>query len=270
VQALGGRAIPLLTMWYESDERWRGKLRQLALQPGSRWQWLLQWPWAATDCRAIAYRALLRQVPQQAASLLPTLRRQVLEGQMPRAEEAALLLAAILNAAPIEAELFQQNRELVAFYTADLTNRLGETAIVVVASVMRHGPLEETERLIRHFWPYRTNRLTNARFAISKLDLDGFMQNLLLLENGNPRERPSAALFFEARPSAPERVVPLLVTNLIRGGSVNLLQSVCDALAAYGTNARPALTQLTNLLAHPKEAVRLAASNAVTGLATQQ
>ena len=78
-----------------------------------------------------------------------------------------------------------------------------------------------------------------------------------------PTEKPAAALYFKDRLLAPERVVPLLIANLTNTAGANLLQSVCDALAAYGTNATPALPQLTNLLTHPRPAVQEAAGNAV-------
>jgi hypothetical protein len=47
--------------------------------------------------------------------------------------------------------------------------------------------------------------------------------------------------------------VPLLASNLVGTSSANLLQSVCEALAAYGTNAAPALPALTNLLTPPSQ-----------------
>jgi len=108
-----------------------------------------------------------------------------------------------------------------------------------------------------------------AEFAFSKLDPDGTIVNLLYLESGIASEKPGAALYFRDKPRSPERVVPLLMTNLTLGGSGNLLRNLCDALAAYGTNATPALPQLTNLLTHPRPAVREAASNAVARIAAR-
>lgn len=261
-KALGVRAVPLLTAWWESDDGIHEKLRSLAMKAGSRFTWLLRWRWISIDLHAVASNVLSRDIPEHAGSLLTDLRKRMLEDKPPRSDEAARLFARILNAVPVKAAYFEQNRDLLELYVGRPTS-VSSTEVEVMAGIVRHGPPEDAEIFVRRLWPYRQHPFGTVERVISNLDGDGFIQNLLYLEDGKPTEKPAAALYFRHKPRSPERVLPLLTSNLTSTASANLLQSVCEALTAYGTNAAPALPALTNLLSHPKPAVREAAERAV-------
>jgi hypothetical protein len=88
---------------------------------------------------------------------------------------------------------------------------------------------------------------------------------LYTLEMGQIPARVGAAMELMDRPRLPERAIPLLITNL--SSTNRSVQEKCAlALGAYGFEARAALPVLSNLLEHPKERVRAAASNAITAI----
>ena len=98
--------------------------------------------------------------------------------------------------------------------------------------------------------------------CIGALDPDHKLQHTLTLESGTEADRVGAAWALGNARERPERVVPLLMTNLASGNSA-LVESCAIALGQYGNEARGALPLLSNLLEYPKPAVREAASNAI-------
>jgi hypothetical protein len=101
--------------------------------------------------------------------------------------------------------------------------------------------------------------------CIRQLDPQYLYRPLLVLELGPGPERVGAAMNLADFPRFPERAIPLLITNL---NSTNraVQQNCALALGKFGAQARPALPALTNLLNHPKDFVRGAASNAITSI----
>jgi hypothetical protein len=88
---------------------------------------------------------------------------------------------------------------------------------------------------------------------------------LYTLEMGQIPARVGAAMELMDKPRLPKRAIPLLISNL--SSTNRSVQEKCAlALGAYGFEARAALPVLSNLLAHPKERVRPAASNAITAI----
>jgi hypothetical protein len=265
IQALGPKAIPLIASWMKSDAALRNKICKLAAAPGSRLSWLLNSPWLTRDPRAIASDCLARLIPQHAGPVLAILRKQALANQMPASGEAAQLFSRIFEAMPSDTgrRLAHENADFIELVTACPTNQLSDPVVQVVTTLLLHDPPEDSERVVRRLWPFRRPRYNNVHFVISQLDPDGFIRNLLYLEDGTPAEKPDAALYFHESQRAPERIVPLLTANLDPSGSISLLQDVCAALGSYGTHASSALPTLTNLLMHPRSTVVKSASNAI-------
>ena len=113
---------------------------------------------------------------------------------------------------------------------------------------------------------YRAGSLKTSTYlyrTVMLIDPDWRHRHLITLEFGPEADRVGAAWALGNETFAPEKAVPLLVANL---SSTNraLVENCAIALGKYGPPAAPALPVLTNLLAHPKLAIRSAVSNAVT------
>lgn len=109
------------------------------------------------------------------------------------------------------------------------------------------------------------------RDLLVRLDPARELLPLYTLEMGQIPARVGAAEELAQRPRLPERAVPLLVANL---GSSNrsVIERCAVALAGYGPEAAPAVPRLQELLDHPRERVRVAASNslaAITGASSR-
>ncbi len=269
VRALGPRAVPLMIDWLQADVVIRQKLKSAASQPGSHFKWLLQWDWVMSDPRSLAFDALSRLIPEHGAPAVPVLRKQILQGESSVSLEAADLLIQILKALPAEetCSRAEQNAHFIEVATRAPPKRLTRGALRMIGALIDYGVPYDAEGIVRRLWPYRYEPFSNARNAIALVDADGFYRYLIYLESGTPGERDVAALFFKNTPRAPERIVPLLISNLVETGSISLLQDASSALGAYGTNAVSALPQIRSLLIHPQTGVVGAASNAIARIA---
>ena len=236
-----------------------------SLAPGSHFAWLLKFRWLGKDQHAIAFNVAFRLVPQHGAPLIPLLRKQVLSGESsPSAREAAELVDRIFKALPPSerTQLALENADFFYLCTSNVTRQLTIAAVRIIQVLFRYDPPNDSEATVRRIWPFRRQN-NNVEFLITTLDTDGFLQNMLYLESGRPSERPAAALYFRDIRREPERIIPLLISNLAPTNSANLLQNASEALGSYGTNAVSALPMLSNLVTHPRTYVAAAASNAI-------
>ena len=266
LNALGPKALPLVRHWLQSESSLRNKLRKLAAAPGSRFTWLWRWRWMAKDPRAMAYRAICI-IPQDGMPVVPVLRTQILSGG-PQALLAEQVLERIAAAIPEEQSALaaRQNGDLLGMIRTDaMTNELGASAAQILGILNRREPPEAREIIIRGLWAFREVH-ARLRHSLFLLDEDGFFHNLLYLESGSPSQKAAAAFLFRDRPCCPERIVPLLSSNLASENITVLLNS-CEALASYGTNAAPALPLLTRLQTRRSDGVGLTASNTIARIA---
>lgn len=253
--ALGPEAIPLLGEWLMKPRfaGWvQGWLQRATSHPKLRW---LRPEWLNSDRRTVAL-IVARAVAEHCVPLIPMLREQLSDGD----RTAALLFEEMLNSLPVEESrrIVRANSELIEWYSADpFGDKTG-----LLSALVRYYPREEAEIMIRGIFPFRTPNNSVLQTA-SSLDPEGAILNRLFLEDGSPKEKFDAAIFFRDKPRQADRVVPLLAANLDCAASANLIQNVCGALAAYGTNAASALPLLTNLLACRKPEVVEAAGNAI-------
>jgi len=104
-----------------------------------------------------------------------------------------------------------------------------------------------------------------VRNIVDGLDPRRDLIPLYTLEMGVVHARVGAAEELARNPRYPERAVPLLITNL---GSTNrsVIESCACALGAYGPQAQSALPALQLVLEHPRERIRVAASNAISSI----
>lgn len=105
--------------------------------------------------------------------------------------------------------------------------------------------------------------------AIERVDPNRMFRPLYILELGPTPERVGAAMELAEFPRMPERAVPLLTANLT--STNRSVQEQCAvALGKFGDKASNALPALDKLLAHPRERVRFAASNAIVEIQRKQ
>jgi len=271
IRALGPQTVPLLTAWLRSDWSLRTQLRKLASPPGSQLRWLLNFRWVANDPRTIAAEAVSRLVPEQGGPVIRMLRKEVLANRVPSSGEAAEIITRILGAMPqgLNQRIARENADFIDLVTGPSARKPSDAIVQVLSALLQYDPPEDREAMVRRLWPLRNPGFNSVQRIISRLDRDGFIQNRLCLESGTAAERPDAALYFRLNPQAPRQVVPLLMSNLVETGSISLLQDVCAALAAYGTNAAPALPLLGKLAANPSP-VSKGASNAIARITALQ
>ena len=119
----------------------------------------------------------------------------------------------------------------------------------------------ETRALGYYIW----NVKYDVDRAIERIDPQRVYHPLIVLELGPLPNRVGAARELEAFPRMPERAVPLLIANL--SSTNRSVQEHCAiTLGSYREQAKPALPALSNLLSHPRERLRVAASNAISNI----
>ena len=110
---------------------------------------------------------------------------------------------------------------------------------------------------------YFSNVKYDVDRAIEAIDPHRVYHPLIVLELGPLPNRVGAARELTDFPRMPERAVPLLIANL--SSTNRSVQEQCAiALGNYESKAKPALPALSNLLSHPRERLRVAASNAIS------
>ena len=180
----------------------------------------------------------------------------------------------------------------LAIFFPGLTNpepRIRDVAALALGRQIRAGMKVDKDKIIRHLFPvsayhhmasdqsmeYKRSFSYSGpvpseqqiRSIIDALDPRRDLIPLYTLEMGHIHARVGAAMELTDKPRYPARTIPLLISNL--SSTNRSVQERCaQALAAYGAEARSALSSLTNLLQHPRERVRLAASNAIVSINT--
>ena len=178
--------------------------------------------------------------------------------------------------------------DLVIFFPG-LTNsepRIRDVAALALGRQIRAGMKVEKDKIIRHLFPVSAYHMASdqsmeyqrsfsysgslpseqqIRSIIDALDPARDLIPLFTLEFGHIHARVGAAMELTDKPRYPARAIPLLITNLTSTNR-SVQERCAQALAAYGPEARSALPSLTNLLQHPRERVRLAASNAIVSI----
>jgi len=178
----------------------------------------------------------------------------------------------------------------LAIFFPGLTNsepRIRDVAALALGRQIRAGMKVDKDKIIRHLFPVSAYHQMASdqsmeyvksfsfsgplpseqqiRSIIDALDPRRDLIPLYTLEMGHIHARVGAAMELADKPRYPARAIPLLITNL--ASTNRSVQERCaQALAAYGAEARPALPSLTNLLQHPRERIRLAASNAIVSI----
>ena len=238
---VGPEALPLLTNWMASapPTGWR-----LAL--GQRLSRFANLPVLAADHRLIAW-TFLSEFPVMIED--PNL---------------AILLNGLTSTEPRIRELAASatRRQLEAGMRVDKD----KTMRLLFPFSSYHFTSEQPTEHYRSFsYSGRMPSEQEISSIIDRIDPQRDLIPLYTLEMGHMAARVGAAMELTQKPRHTERAVPLLTANL--ASTNRSVQERCAAaLSAYGSKARPALPALTNLLDHPRERVRLAASNAIVAI----
>ena len=238
---VGPEVLPLITNWLATDTpSWKSNLQARLESHG------YEFPRLTANRRSIAWQFLARYPMEIGPSALP------------------LFAIVVTNGSPAD-----------AFYAAQAISRMFQKIDHVdVESSLRiliplyHNLQTVTRGQTLGFEPMATPKsmlAASIERSIQQLDPQYLYRPLLILELGPVPERVGAAMNLADFPRFPERAIPLLIANL---NSTNraVQQNSALALGKYGDRARPALPALTNLLHHPRDFVRLAASNAITSI----
>jgi hypothetical protein len=234
---VGPEVLPLITNWLATGTpSWKSNL-QVRLESRG-----YDFPRLTANRRSIAWQFLARYPMEIGPDALPLFAMVVTNGSPQDAFYASQAVARLFNTldqVDVEAGL----RVLLPLYH-DLQSMPG-----------RYSPLATTESFLA----------MKISACIEKLDPQSLYRPLLNLELGPAPARVDAALNLAYFPRFPERAIPLLTSNL--NSTNHSVQEYCArALGKYGPQARPALPALTNLLTHPPDFVRRAASNAITSI----
>jgi hypothetical protein len=236
----GREALPLLTNWLASAPvPWKAKVGEWLWQYDADY---LQW---SVDRRMMALQFLSQYSLGAANDLLSIVAREL---KNTNRFDAISLISAV-------------SRNLEGSQNVDADQALR------VLMPLKYDP---SWRL----WRPKANRFSHLyanvdsytlNDAIDRVDPERKYTPLYMLELAPLPERVGAAMELAASPRLPERAVPLLAANLsVTNRSVQ--ENCAVALGKYGVQARSALPALTNLLVHPRERVRMAASNAVVAI----
>jgi hypothetical protein len=237
----GPEVLPLITNWLATDTpSWKSNL-QVGLQARG-----YDFPRLTANRRSIAWQFLAENPMEIGSDALP------------------LFAIAVTNGSPRD-----------AFYASQAISRLFGNIdhLDVEASLRILLPLYQNLQTVTGgksfgFEPMATPQsflAMSIERCIQQLDPQYLYRPLLVLELGPTPERVGAAMNLADFPRFPGRAIPLLITNL--NSTNRAVQENCArALGKFGPQARPALPALTNLLTHPRDFVRLAASNAITSI----
>jgi hypothetical protein len=242
---VGPEALPLLTNWLASapPTGWR-----LAL--GQRLSRFVNLPALTADHRQIAW-SFLAEFPvlmedPDLAIFLPGLTHTNVNIRLSAAAALARQLQAGMK--------IEKDKAMRLLFPASSYHIAAEQSIELHRSFSYSG-LQPSEQQIRSI--------------IDGIDPRRDLIPLYTLEMGHIAARVGAAMELTEKPRYTERAIPLLINNL--SSSNRSVQEKCAvALGAYGAKSRAALPALTNLLDHPKERVRLAASNAIVAIKSDE
>jgi hypothetical protein len=231
----GPEVLPLITNWLTAERpTWKSNLQVRLAAKG------YYFPRITEDRRLIAWKFLAHSGIEVSSDLLPffaTLTKNATNVHRTELPYAGMVLGRMFRNAT------NVNVEVALGALMPLKYQLWGT----VPGPLLNGPSylqQSVERYIDYVDPGRIYR------------------PLCVLELGPEAERVGAAMELADYPRLAERAVPLLTANL--GSTNRTVQENCaKALGRYGGKARMALPALTNLLEHPRERVRLAASNAI-------
>src|SRR5687767_4912795 len=237
----GPEVLPLITNWLATDTpSWKSNL-QVRLQARG-----YDFPRLTSNRRSIAWQFLAENPMEIGSDALP------------------LFAMAVTNGSPRDAFYASQ---AIARLFRNIDHIDVETALRILLPLY-HSMQTVTGGKSFGFEPMATPQSMLAMSidrCIRDLDPQSLYRPLLVLELGPVPERVGAAMNLADFPRFPERAIPLLITNL---NSTNraVQQNCARTLGKFRSQARPALPALTNLLHHPRDFVRLAASNAITSI----
>ena len=234
---VGPEVLPLITNWLATDTpSWKSNLQVRLKAHG------FDWPRLTANRRSIAWQFLARYPMEIGPDALP------------------LFAMAVTNGSPQDA--FYASQAVARLFNT--TNRVDVEAGLRVLLPLYH----KLQSMLGPKSPFATTESFLAMkidACIDKLDPQSLYRPLLNLELGPAPARVDAALNLAYFPRFSERAIPLLISNL--NSTNRSVQEYCArALGKFGHQARPALPALTNLLDHPRDFVRLAASNAITSI----
>ena len=292
LKQIGPEAMPLLRAWLKSPPpEWRIHAADLA----RRFEWAspsLQFDHQLAACRAVA------EFPEPCVALFPEL-RACLRSSNPSVRYAAVLALqkfvssteprrAFLESTPLQVPELLNALEFgtpeEAFVAAALLwagvreqvipspdllfpeliriARLGPFSDVPFAPLIRSVSFGFPPLQMR--WPGQTklNPRSYIEQTLTLIHQDWADSQLSTLALSSPADRVGAAWALGNSTHAPDKAVPLLMQDL---NSTNraLIENCALALGKYGAPAHPALPLLSNLLDHPRPAIRSAASNAI-------
>jgi len=238
----GREALPLVTNWLASEPvSWKVKVGEWLRQYDADY---LQW---SADRKMMALQFLTEFPLGAIDELLPMAARELANTN----RSYAMLYVGALTRNVAAAE------NIDADETLRVLMPLKYNASVLAGGVGNSGSIRIP------FYSFGSNYEIDR--AIERVDPDRKHVPLYMLEFAPLPDRVGAAMELAASPRLPERAVPLLVANLaVTNRSVQ--ENCAVALGKFGGNARSALPALTNLLEHPRERVRTAASNAVVAI----
>jgi hypothetical protein len=132
-------------------------------------------------------------------------------------------------------------------------------ALMLLNYALKRSPVDTGLQYSSIYWN------ANIDGCIETLDPQRMLRPLFVLELGPEAERVGAAIELTQTPRMHSRAVPLLIRNL--SSTNRSVQEQCaNALSQYGKEAKVALPALSKLLGHPRERIRLAASNSIAAI----
>lgn len=231
----GAEVLPLVTNWLASGPvAWKVNLGERLLK------YDFHYPQLMADRRSMGWSFLAEfPIPISGSELFPYFATVVTNGNRTDLQNAARVMMRVIHSG--------NNIEVEPVLRAlmPLHYRMQETSGAAPVSV-------------GFSWP----SAYDIGHCIEMADPQRIFRPLLVLEIGPMPDRVGAARELREYPRMAERAVPLLIANL--GSTNRSVQEHCAlALGEYGEKAHAALPALSNLWAHPKERVRVAASNAL-------
>jgi hypothetical protein len=251
---LGPASIPLLEHWLDAPKsRFQSRLEEFAVRRN------LPWERFYVDRQQIAFSALF-MISSNAAQVTPKLVRFVHQGNDVQRRNAIELLSRILETASETDRKWTATQCRVLFDSMLKEGNTRDVATLwLLAHLSQNYSESDKENLLRHI----VSLQDKAPWGIERLiDRHGLLRNLLHLESTNDAPKVGAAMLFTENPILAERVVPLLSQALLSSNR-SLLERSAYALGQYGSDAKPALPFLSNLVNHPRPAVAKAVLAAI-------